>query len=90
MTNNEVFWEDQNQVQFNSIYVTTLKLAKNRHIIILGPKLAGIAQFGNVAANGGGGGGGGTGGGGGGGRGKWCPPLPEVDNELSSNNSDDE
>jgi hypothetical protein len=76
-------------VQFNSMYVTTLKVAKNRHIIVSGPKFAGIAQFGNVATNCGGGGGGGTGGGGGSGRGKWCPPPPEVDNELSSDDSDD-
>ncbi len=88
LTNHEVFWEGCNHVQFNSMYVMTLKVAKNHHTMVLGPKFAGIAQFRNVATNRGGGGGGGTGGSGGGGRGKWCPPLPEVDNDLSSNNSD--
>jgi hypothetical protein len=72
------------------MYVMTLKVAKNRHTIVLGPKLAGVAQFRNITSNHGGSRGGGTGGGGGSGRGKWCPSPPEVDNELSSNNSDDE
>jgi hypothetical protein len=76
--------------QFNSMYVTTLKVAKNHHTIVLGPKFAGIAQFGNIATNRGGVKGGGTGGGGSGGKGKWCPPPPEVDNESSSNDSEDE
>jgi hypothetical protein len=77
--------------QFNLMYLTTLKAAKNRHTIVLGPKFAGIAQFGNIASNRSGGGGGSTSGGGGGGKGKWwCPPPPEVDNELSSNDSEDE
>jgi hypothetical protein len=75
--------------QFNPMYVTTLKVVKNCHTIVLGPKYAGIAQFRNVANNCGGGEGGGTGGVGGGGRGKWCPPPPEVDNESSSNDSED-
>jgi hypothetical protein len=75
--------------QFNSMYVMTLKVAKNRHTIVSGPKFAGMAQFGNIANNCGGGGGGGTSGGGGGGKGKWCPPPPEVDNESSSNDSED-
>jgi hypothetical protein len=71
------------------MYVTTLKVAKNCHTIISGPKFEGIDQFGNVTTNCGGGGGGGTGGGGGRGRGKWCLPPPEMDNESSSINSDD-
>ncbi len=37
--------------QFNSMYVMTLKVAKNRHTIVLGPKFAGIAQFGNIGTN---------------------------------------
>jgi hypothetical protein len=52
-------------LQFNLMYGTTLKVAKNRHTIVLGPKFAEIAQFGNVAINRGGGGGGGIGGSGG-------------------------
>ncbi len=76
--------------QFNLMYVTTLKVAKNCHTIVLGPKFAGIAQFGNIGNNRGGGGVGGTNGGGGGGKGKWwCPPPPEVDNESSSDYSED-
>jgi hypothetical protein len=74
--------------QFNLMYVTTLKVAKNCHTIVSGPNFAGIAQFGNVATNRGGGRGGGTGGNGGSSKGKWCPPPPEVDNESSSNNSE--
>jgi hypothetical protein len=77
--------------QFNSMDVTALKVAKNRHSIVLGPKFIGIAQFWNVATNRGGSRGGSTGGGGGGGgKGKWYPPPPEVDNESSSNDSDNE
>jgi hypothetical protein len=90
LTNNEVFWEDCNHVQFNSMFVTTRKVAKNRHTIALGPKFAGIAQFGNITNRGGGGGGGIGGGGSGGGRGKWCLPPPKMDNDLSSNDLDDE
>ncbi len=89
LTNNMVYWEGSNHMQFNSMYVTTLKVANNRHTLVLGPKFAGIAQFGNLTNRGGGGRGGRTGGGGSSGRGKWCPPPPEVDNYLSSNDSDD-
>jgi hypothetical protein len=89
LTNNEVFWEGLNRSQFNSMYVMTLKVAKNCHTIVSGPKFAGIAQFGNVT-NCGGGRGGGTGSGGGGGRDEWCSPPSEVNNVLSSNDSDDE
>jgi hypothetical protein len=76
--------------QFNLMYVTTLKVVKNHHTIVLGPKFTGIAQFGNIATDCGVGGGGGTSSGGSGGKGKRCPPLPEVDNETSSDNSEDE
>jgi hypothetical protein len=69
-------------------------VVKNCHTIVSGPNFTGIAQFGNVATNRGGGGGGGTSGSGrgsgSGGRGKWCPPPPEIDNELSSDDSDNE
>ncbi len=70
LTDNEVFWEGRMHRQFNSMYVLTLKVAKNRHTIVLGPKFAGIAQFGNIANNRGGGGGGSTSGSGGCGKGK--------------------
>jgi hypothetical protein len=75
--------------QFNSMYVTALTVAKNRHTIVFGPKFAGIDQFGNVATNRGRGGGGGTGSSGSGSKGKWCPPPPEEDNESSSNYLED-
>jgi hypothetical protein len=77
-------------IQFNSMYVPTLKVAKNCHALVSGPKFAGIAQFGNVATNFGGGGGGSTGDGGGSGKCGWCPPPPVVDNNLYSGDSDDE
>jgi hypothetical protein len=77
-------------VHFNSMYVTTLKVAKDCHTLVLGPKFTGIAQFGNIATNCGCSRGGGTSGGGGDGKGKWCPPPPKVDNDLSSNDLDDE
>ncbi len=56
----------------------TVKVAKDRPTLVLGPKFAGIAPFGDVNTNHGGGGGGGTGGSGGGSgsKGKWCPPHP--------------
>ncbi len=72
------------------MYVTTLNVAKDRHTLVSSPKFAGIGQFGNVATNHGGGRGGGAGGGGGCGKDKWCPPLPEGDDNLSSNDLDDE
>jgi hypothetical protein len=74
------------------MYVMTLKVAKDRHTLTLGPKFAGIAKFEDVGSlKHDGGGGGGDGGGGKGGRGGWCPPPPVVkdrDKDLSS--SDDE
>ena len=48
LTNNVVYWEDHNHVQFNSMYITTLKVVKDRHNLVSGPKLAGITQFRNV------------------------------------------
>jgi hypothetical protein len=78
---------DCDQVQFNRMYLTTLKVAKDCHTLVLGPKFTRIAQFGNVSTNCGGGRGGGTGGGG---KGGWHPPPPMVGKDLSSNDSDDE
>jgi hypothetical protein len=90
LTNNVVYREGCNHVQFNSMYITTLKVAKDRHILVLYPKLAGISKFGNFTTNFGGGQGGGTGGGGSIGKGKWCPPPPKVDDDSSSVDLDDE
>jgi hypothetical protein len=88
LTDNVVNWMGCDHVQFNSMYITTLKVAKDRHTLISGPKFTGIARFRNVVINRGGGGGGGTGGTGS--KGGWCPPPPKVDNDSSSNDLDDE
>jgi len=48
LTKNMVYWEGCNHVQFNIMYITTLKVAKDRHTVVLGPKLAEITQFRNV------------------------------------------
>ena len=84
--------------QFNSMYVVTLKVAKDRKTLTSGPKFAGMANFGDVrlskCKNGGGGSGGGGGGGGGGGSGGGryqapsLPPPKKVEDEENSNNDD--
>jgi hypothetical protein len=90
LTNKVVNWMGRDHIQFNSMYVTTLKVAKDRHTLVSGPKFAEIAYFGNVETNRGGGGGGGTGGGGDKcSRGGWCPPSPKVDDDDSSSNESD-
>jgi hypothetical protein len=90
LTYKVVHYEGRDHIQFNSMYVTTLKVAKDCHTLTLGPKFAGIAKFGDVGSlkcNGGDGGRGG----GKGGRGGWCPPLPVVkDRDDNSSSSDDE
>jgi hypothetical protein len=63
LTINVFYWEGGNHVQFNIMYVMTLKVARDHHTLVLGPKLAGISQFGNIT-NCGGSKGGRTGGGG--------------------------
>jgi hypothetical protein len=89
-TNKVVHYKGRDHIQFNSMYVTTLKVAKDCHTLTSGPKFAGITEFGNVRSlkcNGGGGGRGG----GKDGRGGWCPPTAVVkdrDDDLSS--SEDE
>jgi hypothetical protein len=77
LTGKAVHFEGQDHIQFNSMYVTTLKVAKDHHTLTLGPKYVGITKFtdvGSIKHNGGGGGGSG----GGGGRGGWCPPPSKV------------
>jgi hypothetical protein len=89
LTNKVVHFKGQDHIQFNSMHVTTLKVAKDCHTLILGPKFEGITKFGDVGSikhNGGGGGSSGRAGG----RGGWCPPPPEVkDNDLSSSDNDE-
>jgi hypothetical protein len=46
LTNEVVHCEGQDHIHFNSIYVMTLKAAKDQHTLTLGPKLAGITKFG--------------------------------------------
>jgi hypothetical protein len=72
------------------MYVMTLKVAKDCHTLTLGPKYAGIANFGDVGSSKSRSGGGSSGSGGGGGRGRWSyKPQPEVkDNALSSSNNE--
>ncbi len=90
LTNKVVHYEGQDRIQFNSMYVTTLKVTKDCHTLTLGPKFARIAKFGDVGSlkcNGGGRGRGG----GKGGRGGWCPPPPVMkDRDDDSSSSDDE
>jgi hypothetical protein len=76
--------------QFNSMYVTTLKVAKDCHTLPSGPKFAGIANFKDVGSSKSRRGGGGGGSRGGGGLGGWSyKPPPEVkDDALSTSTSD--
>jgi hypothetical protein len=65
-TNNHVAFEGTWHRQFNSMYVSTLQVAKDRHTLTTGPKSMGIASFGDVEPSrgmfgGGGGYGGGSG-----------------------------
>jgi hypothetical protein len=90
LTNKVVHYKGRDHIQFNSMYVTTLKVTKDCHTLISGPKFAGIAKFGDVESLKRNGGGGGRGGGKGG-RGEWCPPSPVVkDRDDNSSSSDDE
>jgi hypothetical protein len=88
LTNEVVHYDGQDHIQFNYMYVMTLKVSKC-HTLTLGPKFAGIAKFrdvGTIKRDGGGGGGSG----GAGGRGGRCPPPPEEkDDDLSSSDDDE-
>ncbi len=90
LTDKVVHYKGRDHIQFNSMYVTTLKVSKDRHTLTSGPKFAGIPKFGDVGSLKCDGGGGGRGGGKGG-RGGWCPPPPVVkdrDNNLSSSDNE--
>jgi hypothetical protein len=57
LTNKVVHYEGRDHIQFNSMCVMTLKVAKDHHTLTSGPKFAGIAKFGDVGSlkcNGGG------------------------------------
>jgi hypothetical protein len=75
LTNKTVFFKGREHIQFDSMYVTTLKVAKGRHSRVKATKEAGIAAFGTLkheplSSRGGNDGGGGGGGGGGRGKGR--------------------
>jgi hypothetical protein len=89
LTKEVVHYNGQDHIQINSMYVTTLKVAKDCHTLTLGPKFAGIAKFGGVGSLKCDGVGRGRGGGGGN-RGGWCPPPPKVKDDNLSSNDDDE
>ncbi len=44
LTNEVVHYKGRDHIQFNSMYVTTLKDTKDHHILTSGPKFAGIAN----------------------------------------------
>jgi hypothetical protein len=92
LTSKVVHYESRDHIQFNSMYVTTLKVTKDCPTLTSGPMFVGITKFGDVGSlkrdGGGRGGGGGVGRGC---RGGWCPPPPVVkDRENNSSSSDDE
>jgi hypothetical protein len=91
-TNEFVEFEGRKHRQFNSMYVTILKVAKDCRTLTSGPKFAGIANFWDVGSSKSRRGGGGGGSGGGGGLGGWSyKPPPEVkDNASSTSTSNDE
>jgi len=87
-TNNHVPYENGWHRQFNSMYVSTVKVVKNRHTLTTGLKSVGIANFGDVepARSGYG-----CGGGYGGNVGRpIAPPGPRVSSAASSSNDDEE
>jgi hypothetical protein len=90
LTDKVVHYEGRDHIQFNSMYVMTLKFAKDCHTLTLGPRFVGIAKFWDVGLLKCDGGGGGRGRGKGG-RGGWYPPPPVVkDRDDDSSSSDDE
>ena len=99
LTDKTVRYQGRDHIQFDSMYVCTLKVAESRHSRVRATKDAGIAAFGKRER--GGGGGSGDGGGGGGAPG-WTrgatpnyacrqpPPPPPVQDDPSSSSSDEE
>jgi hypothetical protein len=93
-TNNHVHFENGWHRQFNSMYVSTLQVAKDRHTLVTGPKSMGIANFGDMEPVRGGYNWFSSGGGGSGysKSGRTYPPPGRVSNSMtpSSNDDDDE
>ncbi len=48
LTNQMVFYDGRHHVQFNSMYVATLKVASAHYMLILGTMFAGIVSFGDI------------------------------------------
>jgi hypothetical protein len=89
-TNKFVEFEGREHRHFNSMYVTILMVAKDRHTLASGPKFVGIANFGDVGSSKSRSGGGGGGSGGGGGLGGWSyKPPPKVKDDASSTSTSD-
>ena len=91
-TNNHVRFENGWHRQFNSMYVSTLQVAKDRHTLATGPKSVGIASFGDVEPVRGGYNGF-SGGGGGSGyseSGRTYPPPGRVSNSTAPSSDDDD
>ena len=99
LTDRTVRYQGRDHIQFDSMYVCTLKVAESRHSRVRATKDAGIATFGKRER--GRGGSSGDGGGGGGAPG-WTrgatpnyaclqpPPPPPVQDDPSSSSSDEE
>ena len=91
-TNNHVHFENGWHRQFNSMYVSTLQVAKDCHTLATGPKSVGIANFGDVepVRDGYGRFGGGGGFGGSERSGLSGPPRGRVSNSAESGSDDDD
>jgi hypothetical protein len=84
--NNHVPYENGRHRQFNLMYVSTIKVAKNHHTLITGLKSVGIAHFGDVEPARGGYGGGGRYGSNGG----WSNKPPCHVGSLAASSRDDD
>jgi len=96
LTDRTVRYQGRDHIQFDSMYVCTLKVAESRHSRVRATKDAGIPTFGKRECGGGGGSGGS---GGGGGAPGWtrgatpnhaCHQPPPVQDDSSSSSSDED
>jgi hypothetical protein len=85
--NNHICFENGWHRQFNSMYISTLQVVKDRHTFATGPKSGEMANFGDVELGRGEYGGFG---GGGGGYHESYPPPGRVSNSAASSSDDDE
>jgi hypothetical protein len=98
LTERTVHFQGRDHIQFDSMYVCTLKVAESRHSRVRAIKDAGIAAFGKHKRDHSSGGGNGDGGGGGAGAPGWRgatpnharhQPPPVQDNSSSSSSDED-